>query len=248
MMAAVAAAGALAVAGCGHDESGSEEDSAAASSVSAGLPQGSEPVKLDPADFTAHIDNPYFPLRPGEKAAYDEHEDGTHAHVEITVLNDTKKIEGITARVVHDAVSEDGELIEDTYDWYGQDADSNVWYLGEDTTELEHGKAVTKEGSWETGVKGAQPGVIMPADPRPGMTYRQEYYKGHAEDHGEILSVGEQVEVPYGHFKGAVLTKDVTPLEPRLVEYKLYAPDVGLALTLDVSGASGREALVRLRR
>ena len=122
------------------------------------------------------------------------------------------------------------------------------WWFGEATAEYKHGEVATRAGSWEAGVDGAQPGVVVPADPRPGMAYRQEYYAGQAEDRAEVLSVEEQVEVPAGHYAGALLTKDLTRLEPRVVEYKLYAPGVGPVLTLDVSGESGREVLVALTR
>jgi hypothetical protein len=151
----------------GSDEESASGGGAGQAAEASGLPQGKEPVDLDPSEFTTRIDNQYFPLRPGTKAIYDEQEDGTKARVDITVTHDTKQIEGVTARVVHDLVSEGGEVIEDTYDWYAQDADGNVWYLGEDTTEYKNGKAVTKEGSWEAGVDGAQAGIIMPADPDP---------------------------------------------------------------------------------
>jgi hypothetical protein len=119
--------------------------------------------------------------------------------------------------------------------------------MGEETAEYENGRVVSREGSWEAGVDGAQPGIALPAAPRQGMSYRQEYYAGQAEDRGEVLDTEGQVEVPFGHFGGAVTTKDTTRLEPRVVEYKLYAPGLGPVLTLDVSGASGREELIGYR-
>ena len=135
-------------------------------------------------------------------------------------------------------------MIEDTFDWYAQDADGNVWYLGEDTKEFENGKLVTTEGSWETGVDGAQAGIALPADPEPGLTYRQEYYAGQAEDGGTVLSVDELVEVPFGEFRDVLMTKDFTPLEPHLLEHKFYAKGVGPVLTLTISGGSDREELL----
>jgi hypothetical protein len=216
----------------------------------AGLPHGSEPVHLDPADFSAEIDNRYWPMKPGSRWVYRESDgEGRMQRVVVTVTGRTKRIaDGIEARVVHDVVSQAGRPVEITDDWYAQDADGNVWYLGERTAEYEGGRVVTRAGSWEAGVDGAQPGVVVPAAPRPGMAYRQEYYAGEAEDRAEALSVEEQVEVPLGHYTGALLTKDLTSLEPRVVEYKLYAPGVGPVLTLDVSGESGREELVALTR
>jgi hypothetical protein len=209
------------------------------------LPQGSEPIELEPADFVDRIDNPYWPMLPGSRWVYRETDaDGNELQVEVAVTGRTKRILGIDATVVHDVVSENGELIEDTYDWYAQDADGNVWYLGEDTKEYENGKVVSTEGSWEAGVDGAQAGVVMPADPEVGMTYRQEHYAGEAEDRGEILSLDEHAEVPYGSFDEVLMTKDTTPLEPDVVEHKLYAKGVGPVLTIAVSGGGGREELV----
>ena len=227
----LAALAVLLVAGCGEGS---------------GLPQGGEAVELDPADFTTAIDNPYWPMRPGSRWVYRESDgEGGVQRVVVTVTDETKRIaNGVQARVVHDVVSQGGEPVEVTDDWYAQDGEGNVWYLGERTAEYENGRVVSRAGSWEAGVDGAQPGVIVPAQPQPGMAYRQEHYAGEAEDRAEVLSVDEQAQVPFGHFTGALLTKDLTPLEPDLVEYKLYARGVGPVLTLDVSGAAGREELV----
>ena len=210
------------------------------------LPQGSEPVELDPADFVAEIDNPYWPMRPGTTWVYRETDaEGTVQRVDVTVTDRTKTILGIAAVVVHDVVTQDGELIEDTYDWYAQDTSGNVWYLGEATKEFENGEVTTTAGSWEAGVDGAQPGIIVPADPEVGMTYRQEHYAGEAEDEGEILSLDERAEVPFGPFDNVLMTKDTTPLDPDVLEHKFYAEGVGPILVLGLSGGGGREELVR---
>jgi hypothetical protein len=213
------------------------------------LPQGAEPVDLDPKDFTTRIDNSYWPMDPGTRWTYREtDQEGAELKVVVTVSDQTKKIaNGVIARVVRDTVTEEGELIEDTFDWYAQDRHGNVWYLGENTAEFENGKLVTKEGSFEAGVDGAKPGIIMPADPRDGMQYRQEYYKGEAEDNGEILSTDEMAQVPFGQYDNALLTKDTITIEPNVLEYKLYAKGVGPVLTLGVSGGPGsREELINL--
>ena len=213
------------------------------------LPTGSEPVTLDPADFSTRIDNPYFPVRPGSRWVYRETDtDGTVQRVVVRVTRRTRVIAGITARVVRDTVTERGELVEDTFDWYAQDRAGNVWYLGEDTKEYEDGRVVTTGGSWEAGVGGAQPGVIMPARPRVGLRYRQEHLAGEAEDRATVLALREQAQVPAGHFRRVLLTRDVNPLEPRVLEYKLYARGVGLVLALHVSGGGGREELLRFER
>jgi hypothetical protein len=214
------------------------------------LPQGSEKVTLDPADFTTKIDNPYWPMRPGRRWVYRETTPaGTKQRVVVTVTHKTKEIaNGITARVVRDEVTDGGKPVELTDDWYAQDKAGNIWYLGEDTTEYENGKPVSTEGSFEAGVDGAQAGIAMPARPKVGLRYRQEYYKGQAEDNGEVFSLREQVEVPFGHFKPVLMTKDRTPLEPKVLEYKFYARGIGPVLEMGVSGGSDRAELVRFRR
>ncbi len=224
----------------------------AAANASCQIPKGSERVRLDPADFTTRIDNPYLPMKPGSRWVYRETDpEGAKLRVAVTVTPKTKMIaNGVTARVVHDVVTEDGKPVEVTDDWYAQDRCGNVWYLGEATKEYENGKVVSTEGSFEAGVDGAQAGVIMPAKAREGLRYRQEYYVGHAEDRAEVVTVKEQVQVPFGHFgKGKVLmTRDLNPLEPKILEYKFYARGVGLVLAIGVSGGSDREELVSYRR
>jgi hypothetical protein len=233
---------ALAFAACGSDD-----DNGDGGGSDADLPQGSEPVDLDPADFSTEIDNPHWPMSVGSRWVYEEiDEEGTVQKVEVTVTGKTRQIaNGIEARVVRDVVTEDGEPIEVTDDWYAQDSQGNVWYLGEDTAEYENGKVVTRAGSFEAGVDGAQPGVIMPANPEVGMTYRQEYYEGEAEDAGEILSLDQQVAVPFGRFSETLMTRDTNPLEPKVNELKFYADGVGPVLTLDIGTVGGaREELL----
>ena len=243
---AVLAAGALAACGGGGETTGVTAETAAAGS---GLPQGSEAVKLDPAEFTTEIDNRYWPMATGTRWVYEETAgSGPPQRVVVTVTDKTKRIaNGVEARVVRDVVTEDGQAIEITDDWYAQDADGNIWYLGERTGEYENGKLVTRSGSFEAGVDGAQAGIIMPADPQPGMAYRQEYYEGEAEDEGEVLSVGEMAQVPAGFYPKTLMTKDLVPLEPKVQELKFYAPGVGPVLTLDTSGGDGREELVSFK-
>src|SRR5215203_3373325 len=238
----------LTVAGCGDSNGGGANVRASSDSQAGGnLPQGNEPVNLDPENFTTKIDNRYWPMIPGTRWTYREtDQEGAEMQVVVTVSNQTKEIaNGVTARIVRDTVREDGELVEDTFDWYAQDKEGNIWYLGENTAEFENGKLATKEGSFEAGIDGAQPGIIMPAHPRDGMQYRQEYYKGVAEDNGEVLSTDEMVQVPFGRFNRALLTKDTITSEPNVLEYKLYAKGVGPVLTLGVSGGPGsREELI----
>lgn len=234
---------ALAVTGCGSDDD--EDASPSSASTGSDLPQGSDHVELDPAEFTTEIDNPYWPMAVGNRWVYREVEDGEKLRVVVTVTDETKQIaNGITARVVRDVVSQNGEPVEVTDDWYAQDAEGNIWYLGEDTAEYKNGEPVNTHGSFEAGVDGAEAGVILPADPEAGMSYREEYYAGEAEDAATVLSTDEQAEVPAGHYDNALMTSNVNPLEPKVQEYKLYAEGVGPVLVLLTSGATGTEELV----
>ena len=231
---AVVAAAVLFLAAC---EGGSKSSSQ--------LPTGSEPAELDPADFTTEIDNPYWPLRPGNRWVYRETSGGEVQRVVVTVTDRTKTIDGIEARVIHDLVTTpDGEKVEDTFDWYAQDKDGNVWYLGEDTKEYEGGRVVSTEGSWEHGVDGAEAGIIVAAEPKQGLTYREEYYAGEAEDAAEVLSVEGKVQVPHGRFAGAMITRNFSGIEPNVEELKFYARGVGPVLELLVSGGAGRTELL----
>ena len=157
-------------------------------------------------------------------------------------------IAGVTARVVHDRATRGSQVIEDTLDWFAQDKQGNVWYLGESTQSYSHGRPASTAGSWEAGVRGAQAGVVMPAHPSPGLAYRQEFRRGTAEDRARVLSIDDQVESPLGHFAPAVLTKEFSRLEPHDLEYKLYAKGVGLVRAIGVSGDLSVEALSSYRK
>src|SRR5258705_6687719 len=161
-----------------------------------GLKKADYNPKINPADFQTKVDNPYYPLVPGTVLKYSEKSDGETLENIITVTSDTKMIVGVKCVVVHDVVMANGKVKEDTYDWLAQHKDGTVWYFGEDTTEFKPGHVKTTVGSWEAGVNGAQPGVIMPAKPKPGEPYRQEYGLGVAEDMGQIVAIGESVTVP----------------------------------------------------
>jgi hypothetical protein len=192
-----------------------------------------------------NVDNPYFPLPVGRQWVYREGDQ----RVEVTVTDRTKLIaNGVVARVVRDEVTRRGVPVEITDDYYAQDARGTVWYLGEATTEYEHGKPVSTEGSFEAGVDGAQAGTIMPARPRVGMRYRQEFYKGHAEDRAKIVSLRERVKVPLKRYKHTLMTLETNPLEPDVLEAKFYARGVGVVLAVGLSGDTDREELIRLRR
>lgn len=243
-LAAALAATAIAAGGCGDGDGGDGTGASPASS----LPEGSEHVELDPSELTTEVDNPWWPMAPGSRWTYAETNiDGDREKVVVEVTERTKTIaNGVEAVVVRDTVTDaDGEPLEVTDDWYAQDADGNIWYLGEDTSEYKNGKPVNSAGSFEAGVDGAEAGIIMPADPRPGIEFRQEYYEGEAEDRAAIVTVGEEmVEVPAGFYDDVVMTRDLVPLEPKVQELKFYARDVGPVLTVHTDGDGGRGTLI----
>jgi hypothetical protein len=209
-----------------------------------GEPAATYSPSIDPAGFTTAVDNPYLPLPSGARWVFEGRvEDGLERTV-VEVTGETREVMGVTCVVVRDTVTLDGEVIEDTFDWFAQDADGAVWYFGEETYEYEDGEIVSTEGAWEAGVDGAQPGIVMPAQPRVGDSYRQEYYEGEAEDAAEVLSVTESATVPVGTYDDVLMTEDVNPLEPDVVEHKYYARGVGPILTVQVQGGSDREELV----
>jgi hypothetical protein len=240
---------ALAGGACGGDDDTGEP---AATTTSAGTPEpvidvgdgGNYAPELRPEDFVATVDNPYFPLRPGDRWVYEGRDGEDVERIEVVVTRKFKEVLGIRAVVVRDTVTIDGELAEDTYDWYAQDKDGNVWYLGEDTKEYENGKVVSTEGSWEAGVDGAYAGIIMQADPQVGTAYRQEYYPGQAEDLAEIIDVGASASVRAGDFDDVVVIREWNPLEPDVVEEKSYAPGIGVVLEHKTAGGEGRIELL----
>ncbi len=233
----------LALSGCAAPGVASTPEPTAADGA---LPQGSDPVQLDPASFSTTIDNPYWPMVPGTRWTYRETDgNGDELVVTVVVTTETKLLaNGITARVVRDTVTRNGEIIEDTFDWYAQDAEGAIWYLGEDTAEFEAGVIISTHGSFEAGVDGALPGIAVPAAPRAGMAYRQEYYAGEAEDNGEVLSTRLIADTPFGSFTKVLLTLDTITIEPGIAQLKFYAPGVGPVLILDAGGGAGREELI----
>ena len=199
---------------------------------------------VDAADFVDGIDNPYLPFLPGSRWVYEGTGEDATERIEVEVLDERREVFGVSAVVVSDRVFDDGELIEDTEDWYAQDRDGNVWYLGERTAEYENGEVSTTAGSWEAGVDGALPGIVMPATPEPGTAYRQEFYAGEAEDLAEVLRTGESASVPAGSFADLVTIREWNPLEPEVVEEKSFAPGVGLVLETVTAGGTGGMELV----
>jgi hypothetical protein len=199
-------------------------------------PTGYHPV-IDPANFQAVVDNPWFPLKPGSRYVYRGVKDGEPARDVFVITGETKVIAGVPCVVVSDRLYLSGVLEEKTSDYYTQDRQGNVWYFGEDTAELDkNGNVKTTEGSWLTGKDGAQPGIFMEANPVVGHTFRQEYYPGQAEDQFQVLSLASSVKVPYGSFNDALLTKEWTALEPGVLDHKYYVKGIGEVAELTAKG------------
>jgi len=215
------------------------------------LPRGSEPIRVDPADFSPNIDNRQWPMTVGSRWVYrvTDMETGSVERQVITATGRTKVMaDGVRARVVRDVVTDRGKPVEITEDWYAQDREGNVWYFGEDTTAFKHGRP-TDNGTWQAGVGGAMPGVALAARPKVGLSYREEYSKGVAEDQSRILALNAQAQVRAGHYEHVVLAEDFSPIEPGVSELKFYAKGSGQAvLAIDVSGGSDREELIKYTR
>jgi len=202
---------------------------------------------IDPSNFVSEITNPWLPMRPGTTMVYKGVKDGLPSVVTVVVTHDTKTIVGVTTTVIHDTLMLKGKVREQTTDWYAQDKAGNVWYFGEDTKELDaNGNVISTEGSWEAGVDGAQPGIFMTGNPKVGQSQRQEYYKGHAEDHFKILAFHQKVTVPFGSFKTAMMTKEWTPLEPTVLDHKYYVHGIGMVGELSVKGPVEKARLVQI--
>lgn len=205
-------------------------------------------VSIDPEVFSSDITNPYFPKQPGAQWVYRAtDDDGEVEIITVTVLDERRTVMGVEAIVVHDVVTTvDGDLIEDTYDWFAQDDEGNVWYFGEDTTSYADGVA-DAAGAWEAGVDGALPGVVMWDTPVVSDTgYRQEFLVGEAEDMGQVIGFDQQISVPAGDFEDVVVTRDWTPLEPDVVEEKYFAPGVGFVYETKVTDDGPGDEVVLL--
>jgi hypothetical protein len=208
---------------------GKSSTSASAPQSAAGLApiHGPYAPKIDASNFVTTVDNPYFPLKPGTGYHFKGVRGKAPQTDDAVVISRTVVILGVKCTVVRDTVSQGAKPIERTFDFYAQDKKGNVWYMGEDSFELQHSKFVKASDSWRGGVDGAKPGIIMLAHPRPGDSYRQEYYpQGEALDEGQVLGYSPSVKVPFGTFKHVLVTSDFSPLEPQ-TEHKFYAAGIG---------------------
>jgi hypothetical protein len=232
---------AVVASGCGSSDSSKSASDLAPIS-------GKYAPAINPSNFVKVVDNPYWPLKPGTAFHYVGTRGKTPQTDDAVVTHQTKTILGITCTVVRDTVSEHGRPVERTFDYYAQDKDGNVWYLGEDSFELQNGHFAKASDSWLSGLNGAQPGIIMPADPETGDRYRQEYYPpGEALDEAHVLGVRGPVTVPYGTFEKSLVTSEFSPLEPQ-TEEKYYVAGVGEVLERVVKGHHEEFHLVRVTR
>jgi hypothetical protein len=202
------------------------------------------------ANFSRPVRNPYFPLRPGLVFRLRGTDEGEHFREVVHVTHQKKLIQGIRATVVKDVVRRaNGTLAEKTHDWYAADGHGNIWYLGENTASYdEHGNVESREGSWQAGRKGAVAGIIMPARPRPTQAFRQEFFKGHAEDQAWLVQRGFKTKVPYGTVRHSLRSLEWSRLEPRVVSLKVYGPGLGIVREKDLSGGSEVFKLVSVHR
>lgn len=244
-----AMAGMLAIVACGNDQGATPTgDPVRETTVSTPVVQEDYDPQIVPSNFVAKVDNPFFPLTPGTTLVFSGESDGEAERIQVDVTDQTKTVMGVPTVVVRDRVWVDDQLVEDTFDWYAQDVQGNVWYFGEASTEYEDGVAVSTAGSWEAGVDGAKPGVIMHANPQLSAPYRQEYYAGEAEDMAEVVLLNDSLSLGYGPLSGLLVTREWTPLEPGVEENKFYVPGVGVVLEQKVKGGSGRVELVEVRQ
>ncbi len=224
----------LALLGCGKDSSTNPPDNPAPEFV--------------PSDFVAGVDSPFMPLIPGTVLIYEGESDGQIERVEYEITAQTKVILGVTCMVVRDRVYFDGELEEDTFDWYAQHDNGDVWYFGEDSKEIANGQVVSTEGSWEAGVDGAKPGILIKATPVVGDTYQQEYYEDEAEDMAQVVALDATATTPLATYTNCLKTKEWNPLDSEaLPEFKFYARGVGMVREEAIGGDAVLE-LVEIRR
>jgi len=212
-------------------------------------PGGSYHPKIDPADFSPDVDNPLFPLTPGTTLVYSGTKDGKKALDLFAPSQETKLVDGVITRIVEDRLFLDGWLQERTSDYYAQDRCGNVWYFGEDTATLDkHGNVISTEGSFLAGIDGAEPGVFMQKHPELDRRFRQEWYKGHAEDTFKAIDLSTKIRVPYGSFHHALQTEEATALEPGVRDNKYYVEGIGEVEELAVRGPVEKLVLVDILR
>ena len=209
---------------------------AAAPGFSASTAQSCPKPPALPTAWASRVDHPYLPLTPGTTWTYRGKLEGVSSTDVFTVTSQRKVILGVATTVIHDQVFQQGDLVEDTFDWFAQDASGNVWYFGEDTKELDHGTVVSTEGSWEAGVNNARAGIFMPATPTVGQAFKQEDAKNVAEDCTKIADLHASIQTPYVTTSDALKTEEFSLLEPGVLDNKYYVKGIGNVKEQTVQG------------
>lgn len=202
--------------------------------------QQEPPTHPAPSHFTrGRVDNPWFPLKPGNRLVYRGSDEGNRMRDVFLVTYRTRLVDGVVCREVRDRVIRGGHVRERTTDWYAQTRRGVVWYFGERTATLDrHGNVVSREGSFQSGRDGAEAGIFMPARPRVGESFLQENYPGHAEDRFRIQTLSARAVSPVVESRHAMLTRETTRLEPGTVDHKYYVRDIGTVTEKTVRGGS----------
>jgi hypothetical protein len=202
-----------------------------------------------PSHFThGRVDNVWFPLKPGTRWFSRGTEDGRRVSDVMIATHHTKVVDGVTCRVVLDRGFERGRLTERTHDWYAQTRHGTVWYFGEATTTFgRHGQVLSHEGSWRSGVGGAQAGIFMPRHPQVGDAFFQEHDPGTAMDTFRVLDRDASTTAPLLWARHALLTREHSALEPAVVEHKYYVRGIGDVHDVTVRGGDEDVRLVSLR-
>ena len=205
-----------------------------AQTVSASAPgketaQWTDSFQEDKSDLAAAGKNPFFILVPGYYLIFEGTENGQKVELRITVLDETKSVDGVETRVIEEREIMNGKVIEISRNFFAISRRTNsVYYFGEDSKEYKDGRVVSQKGSWEAGVNGARFGLMMPGTVLLGSRYYEEIAPQIAMDRAETVSISETVQVPAGKYLGCLKAEETTPLEPKSKEYKLYAPGIGL--------------------
>jgi hypothetical protein len=251
----IAAAAALTVTGTAPLASSATTTHPAAATAAAGCscplprfgPGRTYHPRIDPAHFSPHVTNRWFPLKVGRTFVFTGTKDGKRALDLVMATSRTKRIDGVRTRIVEDRLYLNDVLEERTSDYYAQDRCGNVWYFGEDTAELDRrGHVTSREGSFHAGVHGAQPGVFMQAHPQLGRRFRQEWDPGQAEDTFKAVQRNARITVRYGSFRHALRTEETTALEPGIVDNKYYVAGLGQVAELSRTGPTERLQLVEV--
>ncbi|MFH2108575.1 MAG: hypothetical protein ABII93_07900 [Chrysiogenia bacterium] len=198
-----------------------------------------------PLDFVQGVDHPYFPLLPGQTRHYQTTQDDNYAEVTVTATGNIRLIMGVLCLGVQERLVADQRLFEDTWRWYAQDRDGNVWYFARETKKYDY-DVVSEDWSWQAGINGAKPGMVMVGRPADYLNkeYREEYVAGVEEDKAQVLSLNETVTVPYGTFSGCIKIKVYSDLDPGRFEHRYYASGIGLVLSESMPEGGQRAELV----